>query len=130
LLLRPNRLLAMVHPEVENPALVAQLVKYGVSLNNFADYSIRLPGDIHYSRRQPIHMIMDAWNLDDYPQEELQRFHLILLRALVEHGAFDPDFVLNHDGTRSDAYKPEPRLRVSLENAGMREELDFLESHL
>jgi hypothetical protein len=28
--------------------------------------------------------------------------HLILLRALVEHGAFESDFLLNSDGTRPD----------------------------
>jgi hypothetical protein len=120
LLLRPNWLLAMTHPEVEIPALVAKLVEYGVNFNAWAESSIRVPETYHYCRRQPINMIMDAWNLGDYPREELQRVHLILLRALVEHGAFDPDFILNPNGTREDAYQLEPRLRVSLETAGMR----------
>jgi hypothetical protein len=127
LLLRPNRLLAMSEPEEEIPALVGKLVEHGVDLNAYATCSFAVDGIGHYYRRQPINMIMDACDAGDYPCKELQRVHLILLRALVEHGAFDSDFVLNPDGTRRDAVDRDPRLRKSLERAGMWDELDFLD---
>jgi hypothetical protein len=50
LLLRPNRLLAMSHSEVEIPALMSKLADYGANLNAYSTYSIS-HGEYQYYRR-------------------------------------------------------------------------------
>jgi hypothetical protein len=91
LLLRPNRLLAMSQPGQEIPEIVAKLVRYGANLNAFATNGFM---GTQYFRRQPIHLILDAYKTKEYPREDLERVHMILLRALVQNGAFDTEYVL------------------------------------